>query len=703
MSTIEVAVAGRDIQVKQGYEKPSAGDVNTCEVSIAIESGGVWDSLPHKRVTFATRTASVTVDYAPTITIPHEVMASPGALYLTLTGYDADGIEVARTHRMTYPIEVAKAGADEGAEPSPATLDVVSRIDALAADLEEKRDTDYWRGEPGAPGVPGEPGADGYSPIANVTKNGGTATITVTDKNGTTTATVSDGAPGKDGSDASATNVRINGESITTDGVADIPLSKYNKPGVCGIGTGLQVNTFGVASIINPIDEEVTTRMRNVAVTCSKIDYAVKAAMCDGKGAAWTADEQASARERMNSADANKVYIMQKQIENLQGIAATEETDSTEAYTKTVPTGAQKWASLDKVGGKTVVWNQLIRVRKVTFTTDTDTNGGNWIRPLTEVNDQTPLKAGNKYLKISSDPKITFNNGSTTAGLVLGIYTALSYDESDYRWYAGVPGGQVLPAGTYDVEFAIVSLTKFFGAGNEPTSIDDERIQFIKTLVESRPEYNPGELMSAEVVEVESKGKNLLGTFPIPAEVRDMCPGYGWSAGTVCNEIDFAAKKYVQRVGKADADSVTWSLGSNTTNENGVGFLAANVLNVTNPSQDASRYLISNIKLGTGLWGTSTEDEFWLNAGTLFFRFKTSKTSGITLADGLARMRELGAVCYYPLPEPIEVDLSNVLTDDHFIEVEAGGTVTFKQASTQLPVPSSITYQISTSEVIANA
>ena len=43
MSTIEVAIAGRGIQVKQGYEKPSAGDVNTCSVSLAIESGGVWD------------------------------------------------------------------------------------------------------------------------------------------------------------------------------------------------------------------------------------------------------------------------------------------------------------------------------------------------------------------------------------------------------------------------------------------------------------------------------------------------------------------------------------------------------------------------------------------------------------------------------------------------------------------------------------
>ena len=35
----------------------------------------------------------------------------------------------------------------------------------------------------------------------------------------------------------------------------------------------------------------------------SNLDYAVKAAMCDGKGAAWTAAEQAAARKRMGFGD----------------------------------------------------------------------------------------------------------------------------------------------------------------------------------------------------------------------------------------------------------------------------------------------------------------------------------------------------------------------------------------------------------------
>lgn len=315
MSTIEVAVAGRGIQVKQGYEKPSAGDVNTCQVSLAIESGGVWDSLPHKRVTFSTRTASVTVDYAPTIAIPHEVMASPGALYLTLTGYDADGIEVARTHRMTYPIEVERAGADEGAEPSPATLDVVSRIDALAADLEEKRDTDYWRGEqgpqgePGPQGVPGpqgEPGPQGDPGEPGATGPAGPqGPQGLKGDPGEPGAPGAPGAPGKDGSDATATDVRINGTSITKDGVADIPIAGGTTMGVIltdnssgSYSTGM-VMSEGRLFLKNAGAVEITKRNHRIPILANNMDYAVKAAMCDGKGAAWTDAEKLAARERI--------------------------------------------------------------------------------------------------------------------------------------------------------------------------------------------------------------------------------------------------------------------------------------------------------------------------------------------------------------------------------------------------------------------
>ena len=48
--------------------------------------------------------------------------------------------------------------------------------------------------EKGDAGVAGKDGTDGFSPIANVVKNGSVITITITDKNGTTTVTLTEGA-----------------------------------------------------------------------------------------------------------------------------------------------------------------------------------------------------------------------------------------------------------------------------------------------------------------------------------------------------------------------------------------------------------------------------------------------------------------------------------------------------------------------------
>lgn len=52
--------------------------------------------------------------------------------------------------------------------------------------------------------------------------------------------------------------------------------------------------------ILTPSSKNIDDRLQYpVAITIPKMDYAVKAAMCDGIGAAWTAEEQAAARERM--------------------------------------------------------------------------------------------------------------------------------------------------------------------------------------------------------------------------------------------------------------------------------------------------------------------------------------------------------------------------------------------------------------------
>ena len=116
-------------------------------------------------------------------------------------------------------------------------------------------------------------------------------------------------------------DVRIDGKSIIQDGVAEIPVAVGNIPGTyyglvhmvsgyCyGITTGKAIVSPGVwtndaLQLVEPGNFGIDYRKPATsngfgAINTTNLDYAVKAAMCDGKGAAWTAEEQAAARERM--------------------------------------------------------------------------------------------------------------------------------------------------------------------------------------------------------------------------------------------------------------------------------------------------------------------------------------------------------------------------------------------------------------------
>lgn len=119
---------------------------------------------------------------------------------------------------------------------------------------------------------------------------------------------------------ASDLDVQIDGKSIVQNGVAEIPLA--NRDNVLGViktipyefwGTGVGTNTTGQLQLYPASEKNIDARQKiNVSpISVKNLDYAVKAAMCDGKGAAWTADEQAAARERMglNATLISKIVI----------------------------------------------------------------------------------------------------------------------------------------------------------------------------------------------------------------------------------------------------------------------------------------------------------------------------------------------------------------------------------------------------------
>lgn len=173
---------------------------------------------------------------------------------------------------------------------------------------------------------------------------------------------------GKDGSDATATDVRIKGISITEDGVADIPLAKYNTLGVCGIGTGLLLSSTGIASIRDPETSDVNERRRNQSITCYNLDYAVKAAMCDGKGAAWTAAEKTAAKKRIGitegGSSGSRIWF------SLQAPGHDMETDGYFGFKLAFLACSEELNPTDNVqAGDTILWNGYAY-----FVEDTDGN-----------------------------------------------------------------------------------------------------------------------------------------------------------------------------------------------------------------------------------------------------------------------------------------------------------------------------------------
>ena len=195
--------------------------------------------------------------------------------------------------------------------------------------------------------------------------------------------------------------------------------------------------------------------------------------------------------------------------------------------------------------------------------------------------------------------------------------------------------------------------------------------------------------------------------FPIPEAVKNL-EGYGWSAGSVCNEVDFERKVFVKRVEKI---VLTGNEGTYTGYKaplSGPPYVAMfkNLLTEAKYAKELNSDGSSKIIIGLSDAGMPvlSNSMNWVPAGgigiwrdTIAIGFDEVKTKEEVLAL-------LPITIYYELATPEEIDISDILTDDNLIEVEQGGTLTFENAhgdSFRLPVPSSVEYMINLQEATA--
>lgn len=216
-------------------------------------------------------------------------------------------------------VQNMKAEAESVAYGEPATAEYDGKTGTMHFGIPEGRPgrdgTDGTDGAPGAKGDKGDPGEQGPKgdpgSDASVTAENIEAALGY--------------APVKD--------VQVAGSSVLMDGVANVPMADVGVFGAIKFGaaqsTGFWVNN-GVPYLSYATDAEISGRTgQRKTIVCTNLDYAVKAAMCDGKGAAWSSAEQKAARERMG---VDKPYELIEEItltEDIGRILRTAEPDGT--------------------------------------------------------------------------------------------------------------------------------------------------------------------------------------------------------------------------------------------------------------------------------------------------------------------------------------------------------------------------------------
>ena len=190
--------------------------------------------------------------------------------------------------------------------------------------------------------------------------------------------------------------------------------------------------------------------------------------------------------------------------------------------------------------------------------------------------------------------------------------------------------------------------------------------------------------------------------YPIPEAVKSL-PGYGWSAGTAKNYVDYENKRYVQCVGSVDLGTLNWKF--NTTSGVGNHFYAlADHLNF--------KYLG---EFGSTIYNALCSKYRTVARNSHVFVDKTLAIDGVTMVSQIQvkdtaypdvaafKQAMQGVMLYYELATPIVTDISTMIDDDFLrnISVEAGGSITFKNSndSYRIPVPSELEYIVKLSDV----
>lgn len=449
-----------------------------------------------------------------------------------------------------------------------------------------------------------------------------------------------------------------------------------------------------------------------------------------------------------NTAEIANVKLTDKELQRRvnalysigQGITHQFETDTDTAYQKTVPTGA-KLMSVKNIGGRSIVFNQIFQPRKeanngATVTADSDgmiTINGTTTASYINFRDVTPEqnKVGKYAFKLlilnnpdSISMKFSFLNRSQSTPAITSGSSAVIYNQTQSEISLGKATGiSGFAVGTVfndvKIKIQIFDLTTMFGAGNEPSTVEE----FEKMFPADYYPYNAGEIISAGTEEIVEQGKNL---FDIEKCVS-LVPYYGFEIDT--NKTLKIALKDKKTCPTGVSFGIVYIFHDNTmanwliTSKGVVGAItdsstmvgATQVMVACYPGNKETMQSIADafdIMLVDGIYKSDTMPAyapFHRNEYPIPETIKALSGYGIegNVTDYEAKTytqnNTIDGTAIKALDTPIVTDISTLIPDDFLrnIEVEAGGSVIFKNSNDNyhIPVPSEEEYIVKLSEV----
>lgn len=282
--------------------------------------------------------------------------------------------------------------------------------------------------------------------------------------------------------------------------------------------------------------------------------------------------------------------------------------------------------------------------------------------------------------------------------LVATLKATVSAQPTSFFWLARIDGARVessyakgerVPANTTGIAKLTFTpktqkdtLSMTYGQGTGDVIVRDIQIELSDTPTAYAPYHS--------------------NVYQIPEAIKAL-PGYGWSAGTARNYVDYENKKYVQCVNSVDLGTLDWKI--NTTSSVGNHFYGS-------VKHFNFKYLGA---FGTTVYNVLCSKYRTVARSSNVFVDKTITVDGVTVVsqiqvkdtaypDATAFKKAMqGVMLYYELETPIVTDISDLLADDFLrnLTVEAGGSITFKNSndSYRIPVPSEEEYIVKLSEI----